>query len=111
MEKLSLYADDALLYLEVVGPSLLAALHIFNTFFSFSGIQINWSKSIFFDQTVSLGSLSPLQWVDEFRYLGVQVTRHPTGYLDRKLLPLVSLLKTKFSSWSGLSLNLKVRST
>lgn len=108
VEKLSLYADDAQLYLNDAGPSLLAALRIFDTFCSFSVIRINWSKSSFFpidDWAVSWGSLSPLQWVDEFRKLGVQVTRHPTRYFDLNLLPLLSLLKTKCSSWFGLMLN------
>lgn len=77
-EKLSLYVDDALLYLKDAGPSLLAALRIFDEFGLFSGIKINWSKSILFpvdDRAVSLGSPTPLRWVEEFRYLGIQVTK------------------------------------
>lgn len=65
-EKLSLYADDALLYLNDPGPSLSAALTIFDMFGSFSGMRINWSKSILFlidDQVINLAPSSPLQWV------------------------------------------------
>lgn len=47
-EKLSLYADDALLYLNDAGLSLSAALKLFDTFGTFSGLRINWSKSIIF---------------------------------------------------------------
>lgn len=47
-EKLSLYADDALLYLNYAGLSLLATLRIFDNFGNFSGIKINWSKSVLF---------------------------------------------------------------
>lgn len=47
-ENLSLYPDDALLYLNDAGPSLSAALKLFDTFGTFSGIRINWSKSFLF---------------------------------------------------------------
>lgn len=47
-EEISLYADDALLYLNDAGPSLVAALEIFDKFGNFSGIRINWSKSVLF---------------------------------------------------------------
>lgn len=40
-EKISLYADDSLLYLQDAGPSLNAALTLFNEFEKFSGIYIN----------------------------------------------------------------------
>lgn len=65
-ERLSLYADNALLYLNGVDPSLLAALHIFNTFGGNSGIRINWAKSILFplDEGAIRGRAStPLRWV------------------------------------------------
>lgn len=59
--------DNGLIYLNDVGPSHLAALQVFDTFGS--GIQINWSKSIFFpidDQAIWLGFPSQLDWVEEF---------------------------------------------
>lgn len=69
-ERLSLYADDALLYLNDAGPSLLAAVRIFDTFGGYSGIRINWAKSILFtlDERAIRGAAStPLCWVEEFR--------------------------------------------
>lgn len=45
-EKISLYADDTLLYLHDSVSSLWAALRTFNKFGHFSKILINWSKSI-----------------------------------------------------------------
>lgn len=50
-EKISLYAIDALLYLNNVGSSLLAALETFEVFGKFSGVRINWS---FFRWTTKL---------------------------------------------------------
>lgn len=43
-EKVSLYADDTILYLQDAGPSLSAALALIDTFGEFSGIRINWDK-------------------------------------------------------------------
>lgn len=86
-EKLSLYVDAALLYLNNAGPFLFSALRIFHRFGSFSGIKMNWSKSILFsidDQATALGSFTPLFWVEEFRYLGIQVTRKPTEFFRPK---------------------------
>lgn len=51
-EKRSLYADDALLYL---ADSLSTVLHLFDHFSSYSGILINWDKSVLFP----LNSLVP----------------------------------------------------
>lgn len=100
-EKKSLYADDALLYLNDAGLSLQAVLWIFDEFGLFSGIKINWSKSILFptdDRAVSLGSPTPLCWVEEFRYLGIQVTKKSTDFFDQNLQPVLTSLKKCCSS-------------
>lgn len=39
-EKISLYADDALLYLNDAGPSLMAAFEAFDEFGEYSGMKI-----------------------------------------------------------------------
>ena len=54
-ERLSLYAD-ALLYLNDAGPSLLAALCIFDEFGKFLGIRNNWGKSVLFP--IDVGAVS-----------------------------------------------------
>lgn len=51
VEKISLYADDSLLYLADASDSLKAALAVFDKFGQFSGIRINWNK---------IGPFSPL---------------------------------------------------
>lgn len=65
---------------------------------SFSGIRINLSKSILFpidDRSIDLAPSSPLQSVEEFRYLGVQVTKHISEFFDRNLHPPLTSLKTR----------------
>lgn len=47
-EIISLYADDALLYQPDASASLHVALAIVDRFGVFSGIKINWSKSLIF---------------------------------------------------------------
>lgn len=53
-EKLSLYADDAFLYLPDTSASLEAALRVINLYGSFSGVRINWAKLILFPLSHSL---------------------------------------------------------
>lgn len=111
-EKISLYADDTLLYLQDAGESLKAALVIFDTFGRFSGIRINWSKSIIFplDPQVRDPSIEvPLLWVDQFKYLGIQVRRELISFIDLNLLPVLSQLWTRCASWASLPLNLMGR--
>lgn len=45
-DKISLYADDALLYLGDTTGSLIAAIWIIELFGEFSGFAINWHKSM-----------------------------------------------------------------
>lgn len=66
-DKISLYADDTLLFLKDIS-SLPPALQIIDEFGSFSGIKVNWGKSLL----LSLNA-SGHNWTPEFKYLGVRV--------------------------------------
>ena len=74
-EKVSIYADDMLIYLSDSQSSLPALLDLIGRFGHFSGFRVNWDKSILFmmDQSMSvrLPPSCPLQIVSSFRYLGV----------------------------------------
>lgn len=61
-EKVSLYADDTLLYLRDDGTSLQAALSVIDKFGHFSGICVNWGKSVIFPLHSGAGppSVKPL---------------------------------------------------
>lgn len=108
-EKISLYADDTLLYLQDAGPSLKAALEAFDQFGQFSGIRINWGKSVLFPldtQARQSAAQTALKWVDEFVYLGIRVTRDPQSFRRLNLQPVVTRLKEHCSRWANLPLNL-----
>lgn len=44
-DKLGLYADDLILFMDSVDLSLPRAIDLINRFGDFSGLRINWSKS------------------------------------------------------------------
>lgn len=107
-KKISLYADASLLYLADASDSLHAALALFDTFGRFSGIRVNWNKSMIFPLCSSLPLIdtnTPLKWVGEFTYLGVRVGGELKGYLDRNVYPLLPQLQQKCSTWRSLPLS------
>lgn len=59
-EKISLYSDDTILYLRNTTNSLGAALSLINTFGGYSGLCINWGKSVI--------CITPLQCLVNSRY-------------------------------------------
>lgn len=108
-EKIYLYAKGALVHLQDASSSLTAALDLFNMFGRFSGVCINWSKSFILplDPPARLDVADiPLVWVDQFRYLGVQIQWDVASFFDLNLTPLFSQLRLKFTSWASLPLNL-----
>ena len=84
-EKIMLYADDMLLFLEDTEGSLRQVMAIITDFGRFSGLTINWSKSalLFLDGEPVAGSglASPVPVVPFFKYLGVWVSPHNSGLL------------------------------
>lgn len=65
-EKISLYADDTLLYLRNETDSLGTALTLIDIFGRFSGIRVNWGKSVIFalhPEEASIPPDTPLQKV------------------------------------------------
>lgn len=107
-ERLSLYADDALLYLPDASTSLSSALEIINQYGSFSGIRINWSKSIIFSLSPGLPDVdpsSPLVLVSKFRYLGIEVQRDPNMYLIDNVYPILHQLTARCQAWRSLPLS------
>lgn len=91
-EKISLYADDTLLYLGDANTSLTSAMEEIQHFGSLSGFSINWSKSALLpldDPLVALPvGADSLKVVSSFKYLGVLVSANPLTYLEDNLLPL-----------------------
>lgn len=107
-EKISMYADDTLLYLADSGPSLKTALQTIEQFGTFSGLKINWEKS----QILSIDSFPPteiqanlpLQRVSVIKYLGIYVSRAPADYISLNVEPLITHIKSKLKVWARLPL-------
>lgn len=111
-KKISLYADDTLLYLHDAASSLNATLEAFNEFGHFSGIRINWIKSVLFPidvQARATATQTSLIWVEDLTYLGIRVTRNLQSFQRLNLQPVVTRVKNHFSRWADLPLNLQGR--
>lgn len=94
-EKVSLYADDALLYLSNTNTSLREALSLIDTFGSYSGVCVNWGKSVLFALRSSedvLPTDTPLQRVSQLNYLGVVIHWGTPQFIPLNLSPVLSLL-------------------
>ena len=86
---ISLYADDALIYLRDPKVSLPELMPVLERFGSISGLKVNWSKSCIFPlQYIPIAQrplmqLTRLKWeYDTFRYLGVQVYHTEKDLID-----------------------------
>lgn len=107
-ERLSLYADDALLYFPDASASLSVALEIINKYGFFSGIRINWTKSIIFSLSPippSVDSLIPLIMVSKFKYLGIEIQRTASLYLIDNVYPVLHQLTARCQAWKSLPLS------
>lgn len=66
-------------------------------------MQINWSKSQFLPLDVDAPTADqaalPLVRTSRIRYLGAQISRTLTEYIDLNIEPLYNLLKTKTQTW------------
>lgn len=109
-ECLALYADYMLLFLEDPGSSLQAALKILNDFTTFSGWNVNWSRSFILPLDAGAKEKAdhslPLKWVSSITYLGVKITTDSTDYLTLNLVPLLTFFKQKAQAWQRLPLSL-----
>uniref|UniRef100_A0A8C9Z6C5 Reverse transcriptase domain-containing protein n=1 Tax=Sander lucioperca TaxID=283035 RepID=A0A8C9Z6C5_SANLU len=109
--KLSLYADDLLLYVTNPVGACPVILSFFHRFGSFSGYKINVSKSECYpvnalamqlSQSDILFKLSP----SGFKYLGVHVARSYKSLYAVNFSPLLTEIKVDFQRWGSLPLSL-----
>ena len=112
--KLSLYADDLLLYCSDPLLSVPVALDVINSFGRVSGYKINLTKSILLPINLSASKLSLTQLpfkvaTDSFTYLGVCVTRDYTGLFKTNLIPALSKAKEDLKRWESLPISLAGR--
>ena len=97
LHKLSLYADDLLLYVSPSHPStsLPIVLDILKQFGQLSGYKLNFGKSELFAINNLVGVLarqhSSLKRVDDcFKYLGILITRSLTDTFNKNVVPCLA---------------------
>uniref|UniRef100_A0A803JF55 Reverse transcriptase domain-containing protein n=1 Tax=Xenopus tropicalis TaxID=8364 RepID=A0A803JF55_XENTR len=109
-EKISLYADDTLLYLADPHNSFTSAIQIVKRFGRFSGLQINWEKSIVFPLDGQAPQMTEpectLKVANSFKYLGIHINKDPSLFLQDNLHPLHNRFKDTLKFWTKLPLTL-----
>lgn len=113
-QRVSLYADDLLLYISNFSVSIPAALTIFNLFGAISGYKLNLNKSELFplNETAHEYPLHTLPFKlakHSFTYLGVQVTAKFKDLYKANFFPLLTRIQEDFDRWSVLNLSLAAR--
>uniref|UniRef100_A0A1A8LYQ6 Reverse transcriptase domain-containing protein n=2 Tax=Nothobranchius pienaari TaxID=704102 RepID=A0A1A8LYQ6_9TELE len=109
--RLSLYADDLLLFLSNPDISIPVALGIIKDFGGVSGYKINLDKSVLFPINKQARKLSfrayPLAiHKDKFTYLGVNVTSKYKDLLDKNFKVTLDEAKLDMERWASLPLSL-----
>lgn len=107
-KKVAMYADNVLLFLGDTQSSLRAAMGIVKYFGYFSGLVINWEKSVLLPIDPLIEPLSQQVTqirVSQMRYLDINITRDPGQYITGNVVPLMTKLKQKYRVWSCLPLS------
>lgn len=108
--KISLYADDILLYVtqpQTTIPTILEKINIFGTF---SGYRINWNKSILMPApSIPASALERFPFkisTEKFTYLGIEITMKHTSLFQANFQPLVDKLQSKIQFWKTLPISI-----
>ena len=112
VHKVSLYADDLLLYISDPAVSIPKVLLTLDNFNHLSGYKLNYSKSLLFPITHTDGDYSQFPFKLEtksFTYLGVKVTRTMDELYSHNFKTLVERTTQDFKRWSTLPISLAGR--
>lgn len=109
--KVSLYADDLLLYISDPHTSLPAIFNILEQYSKLSGYRPNYQKSQLFPLNSLARSLpksiSPFKWAETgFRYLGIFICPSLSNMMNKNFLPLLESMEKDFDRWTLLPLSL-----
>ncbi len=109
--KVSLYADDMLVYLSHPLTSLPALIELLNDFGKISGYKINMQKSelmpLNFTSHSILSNYFPFKIsTEKFKYLGIWVTHKYHKLYKANFCPLINNLKQDLECWNLLLLSL-----
>jgi len=112
--RVSLYADDMLLYISDPTLGIPQVVKILKHFGTFSGYKLNFSKSICFlinsKGLLILNTDIPFQLsISGFRYLGINITQGFPNLYKENFPPLIEKLKLDLKKWNLLFLSLAGR--
>lgn len=111
--RVSLYADDLLLYLSDVSHSLPSALNILETLGKLSGYKVNLSKSELFPVNDAACLLSfntfPFKVTSKFTYLGGNVADKFSKLFKENFPPLMTKVEQLLKRWTQLPLSVAGR--
>ena len=109
--RVSLYADDLLLYLSDPVSAIPHVLSILHDFGAFSGYKLNNDKSEFYPINDAAKRITQTELPFHisaigFKYLGVQVTNSFSSLFSANFKPLVEQVKVDLQRWESLPLSL-----
>ncbi len=112
--RISLYADDLLLYLSDPIIGIPQVVKILNQFGTFSGYKLNFSKSVCFPinnkgLNISNKDIHFQLSVSGFKYLGINITQGFSNLYTENFAPLIDKLKLDLKKWNLLFLSLAGR--
>lgn len=106
LSKISLYADDILMYISKPQVSIPEVLETIEHFSSFSGYRINWRKSEI--MPIRCGDLTILDNIpfkiasEKIMYLGIEVTKEYKSLYRANFATILEVLKEKTQVWKSL---------
>lgn len=108
--RISLYADDVILYLSTPERSIPVVLDLISKFGRISGYKINLTKSnaclLNSDIPAELKRISPFTWAQGgFKYLGINVSPNLKELFKINYTPLLSKIKEELEFWTLLPIS------
>ncbi len=110
VSKISLYADDIMLYITKPQSTISTILETFCHYGTFSGYRVNWSKSEL--MPIKVRDISVLQTfpfkITQYKliYLGIYVTKDFQSLFKANFPPLVNKLQNNIQFWQSLPISL-----
>lgn len=113
-DKLSLYADNLLLYVSNLTSSILITTDILTQFGRFSGYKLNFNKSELLPINPLSKKMSPSSFpfrvvAEGFRYLSIFITASFKDFFNKNFRSLIDKCKLDLTRWSSLPLSLTGR--
>ncbi|XP_063819076.1 uncharacterized protein LOC135057105 [Pseudophryne corroboree] len=110
-DRVALYADDILMFVDRYAESMPRILEIIDGFERYSGLLINWEKSSIIplkgEVPASPLMVLPLKWVESFKYLGVWVSNDPQKFSLLNVTPQIVYLRGRVQAWDRAVLRTK----